>query len=142
MIRGATLAGVIYTAPFGVWLFASAPGDGAALRALLLVQLIALALWLPAQPPGALRRELSAVAVFLILPLPLVSLLWLQGRSSLDALLFASLLLLALASAVVVVTRLGRSIRYGQPLVLAGIQLTLPCVLWAARGQWLGVLPG
>jgi hypothetical protein len=112
----------------------------AVLSAMLCVQALAIALWVPLLPAAPADEHSLAAMLLALVPAPLGALLWLSGAVSIAALARAQLALIALALAVVGCTLLlARSARFA-PLLRGSLAALLMALLWQLRPQWLELL--
>jgi hypothetical protein len=142
-MRSAVSAGLVCFAPLACWLLLELramplPALAAVMmNAIVSVQAVAIALWIPLLPRASTREHVVAATLLVLIPAPLGALLWLSGGVSLAALGRAQLGLLALALLVAMLSRvLGHSVRLA-PLLRASFAVVLAAALWQLRPHWL-----
>jgi hypothetical protein len=145
-LRAAAIASCASLAPFTCWLLFEARQTPlpliapTALSALVLVQSLALALWLPLLPASDVREHALGGVLSAIAPAPFGAILWLSGAVSAAALArgFIALVILALATSL-----LARAVARDAPFAMltrACVQVALAALLWRLRDAWLGPL--
>ena len=145
-LRAAATASCASLAPFTVWLLFEARLTPlpliapAALSALVLVQALMLALWLPLLPPADARGHALAGVLCALAPAPFGAILWLSGAVSAAALARVAVALLALATATAFLAHLVARHPPLTMLARACVQVTLAALLWRLRDAWLGAL--
>jgi hypothetical protein len=145
-MRTSVHAGLLCITPLALWLLLEAGGSPlptlapAALRALVIVQALAIALWIPLLPAAPAREQWQASVMLSLLPAPLGALLWLSDAVSASALLRAQAALLVLALLTCGAARLLVRAPRLAPFLRASLQIVLATLLWHLRPRWLDPL--
>lgn len=150
-VRIGILSGLAVTAPLAVWMLGSAAADTSGpwlgpegVRALFVAAAVGASAVLPVCAPHATARGLAtAAACLLLVPLPLVVLMWLMGAAGAHVLAagFGVLALFALVI-LLIFKATGRAMpdSFARALVLATVQVGGVVAAFALRDQWLGWL--
>jgi len=107
------------------------------LSALVSVQAVGIALWVPLLPPADAREQFLASILLALIPAPLGAILWLSGSVSLASLARVQLVLVTLALLATILSRiLGHGTRFA-PLLRGSLAVALTALLWQLRPHWL-----
>lgn len=131
----------IYLSSIGGFAVAAVSADGA--RVVFLVQLIVVSLavpWLAAASP--VRDIVRSLALVVLIPLPLVTFVWLTTGIPARSLLLAEVAVAVGAAALALSMLLARRLPALRALALCGLQIAGIALAWQWHGpalQWLGV---
>jgi len=142
-MRSAVYAGLVCLTPLVCWMLVELRATPlpvlapTMLSALVSVQAVGIALWVPLLPPADAREQFLASILLALIPAPLGAILWLSGSVSLASLARVQLVLVTLALLATILSRiLGHGTRFA-PLLRGSLAVALTALLWQLRPHWL-----
>ena len=150
-VRASILTGLAVTAPVAIWMLGGVAADAAGpvfgtegTRVLFVAGAAGASAVLPVFAPRLASRSLAvATACLLLVPLPLIVLLWLVGAAEAQALAAGFGVLALFALVILLISKAtGRAMpdSFARALVLATVQIGGVVLAVALRDVWLGWL--